>query len=281
VRQDVSGPDQPTCPVAFRVDLERCVVVVDVHVPAEDVTIFEGRPGTEVRLIPGGSHCAMNKTDELSTSRTWQASGRQAGDRSRTGRDPPGRRLGVRPRDVRHILQTHLDLDHVGGLSDFPWASVRVHPGELEAARARQGVRARGPYRPAMWSRDPKWRTYSEQGEEWNGFGAVRQLDGLPAEILAIPLFGHTRGHCGIAVESASGWVFDAGDAFFGPREVHGQRRARAPRVRLFEAIVTTDRPQRVANQDRLRRLTAEHPEIDVFSAHDPTHPAIPAHAGP
>jgi glyoxylase-like metal-dependent hydrolase (beta-lactamase superfamily II) len=59
-------------------------------------------------------------------------------------------------------------------------------------------------------------------------------------------------------------------DAFFDPREVHGPRRVCAPRIRLFEAAVTTNWRQRVANARRLRRLTAEHPEIDVFCAHDP-----------
>src|SRR5262245_48255579 len=29
-------------------------------------------------------------------------------------------RLGFDPRDVRHIVPTHLDLDHAGGLPDFP-----------------------------------------------------------------------------------------------------------------------------------------------------------------
>jgi esterase FrsA len=37
----------------------------DVHVPVADVTIFEGRPTTHVHLIPGGTHCAMNKLDQL------------------------------------------------------------------------------------------------------------------------------------------------------------------------------------------------------------------------
>ncbi len=52
--------------------------------------------------------------------------------------------LGFDRRDVRHIVQTHLDLDHVGGLSDFPWAAVHVHEAELAAAMARWGARARG-----------------------------------------------------------------------------------------------------------------------------------------
>lgn len=183
--------------------------------------------------------------------------------------------LGFDPRDVRHIVQTHLDLDHVGGLSDFPWAAVHVHEAELAAATARKCARARGPYRPPRWAHGPKWQTYSEQGEPWCGFGAVRVLAGLPEQIIAIPLFGHMRGHCGIAVQTAQGWLLDAGDAFYEAREVHGPRRACTARVRLFEAIVTTSRPQRIANQDRLRRLTAERPDIEMFSAHDPTGPAL------
>jgi glyoxylase-like metal-dependent hydrolase (beta-lactamase superfamily II) len=178
--------------------------------------------------------------------------------------------LGFDPHDVQHIVLTHLDPDHSGGLSDFPWATVHVHEAELAAAMTRNGARARGRYRPAMWSHHPRWRAYSERGESWYGLGAVRVLAGLPEQIIAIPLFGHTHGHCGIAVKTASGWLLHAGDAFFDPREVHGPKRVCAPRVRLFEAMVTTSRPQRVANQDRLRRLTAERPEIEVFSAHDP-----------
>jgi glyoxylase-like metal-dependent hydrolase (beta-lactamase superfamily II)/uncharacterized protein YndB with AHSA1/START domain len=100
--------------------------------------------------------------------------------------------LGFDPRDVRHIAQTHLDLDHVGGLSDFPWAAVHVHRAELAAALARRGPRGRARYRPPMWSHGPRWRTYSEQGDPWYGFGAVRSLAGLPGQILAVPLIGHT-----------------------------------------------------------------------------------------
>ena len=40
---------------------------------------------------------------------------------------------------------------------------------------------------------------------------------------------------------------------------------------------MTGIRWQRVANAGRLRRLTAEHPEIDVFCAHDPAPVASPS----
>ena len=112
---------------------------------------------------------------------------------------------------MRHVVQTHLDLDHVGGLSDFPWASVHVHDVELRAAFARRGVRGRGRYRPLMWAHQPKWETYRHVGwSPGSGFEAVRYRRGLPPEILFLPLFGHTHGHCGVAVQTTDGWLLDA-----------------------------------------------------------------------
>ena len=35
--------------------------------------------------------------------------------------------LGYAPGDVRHLLLTHLDRDHAGGMADFPSAKVHVH----------------------------------------------------------------------------------------------------------------------------------------------------------
>lgn len=45
-------------------------------------------------------------------------------------------RLGYAPADVRHIILTHLDVDHCGGLPDFPRAEVHVLAAELAAAVA-------------------------------------------------------------------------------------------------------------------------------------------------
>ncbi|WP_313619208.1 MBL fold metallo-hydrolase [Pantoea septica] len=36
--------------------------------------------------------------------------------------------LGFKPEDVRHIILTHLDFDHAGGISDFPQARVHLLP---------------------------------------------------------------------------------------------------------------------------------------------------------
>lgn len=179
-------------------------------------------------------------------------------------------RLGYDPKDVRHIVQTHLDLDHVGGLSDFPDAQVHVHATELKAATARKGVKARGRYRPPMWAHGPKWVTYETGGEMWHGFETVRGLTGLPEDILMVPLFGHTHGHVGIAVNTTSGWVLAAGDAYFDHREVKRPARQCAPGPALFQLVVTTEYRARRENQDRLRSLHADHPEIAMYAAHNP-----------
>ncbi|MEV6135587.1 MBL fold metallo-hydrolase [Nocardia sp. NPDC051990] len=41
--------------------------------------------------------------------------------------------LGFAREDVRDIIVTHLDLDHAGGLADFPEATVHVYSAELDA----------------------------------------------------------------------------------------------------------------------------------------------------
>src|SRR3954471_12182880 len=42
-------------------------------------------------------------------------------------------RLGFSPADVRHIILTHLDFDHAGGLEDFPNATVHLLDAEYSA----------------------------------------------------------------------------------------------------------------------------------------------------
>ena len=129
--------------------------------------------------------------------------------------------LGLDPHDVRHIVQTHLDLDHVGGLSDFPWATVHVHATELQAATDRKTFRDRERYPPAFWAHGPHWHTYSTKGEPWFGFESVRGLVGLPEDIFFVPLPGHTMGHCGVVLDTTAGLVLAAGDAFYDRREVN------------------------------------------------------------
>lgn len=179
--------------------------------------------------------------------------------------------LGYSARDVRHIVLTHLDFDHAGGLEDFPHAKVHVMEVEREAAeKKRQGFIAKRRYRPAQWDGVRDWRTYGPaSGEKWFGFDAVRDLDGLPPEILMVPLPGHTWGHSGIAVETPTGWVLNAGDAYFYRRELDADRRRCTPGLRFYQRLMDTDREQRFANQERLRELKRREAGMTIFCSHD------------
>jgi glyoxylase-like metal-dependent hydrolase (beta-lactamase superfamily II) len=180
--------------------------------------------------------------------------------------------LGFSPDDVRHIIVTHLDVDHAGGLRDFPRARVHVYETEYRTAVAADLGPRPSRYSPVQWSHGPNWIVHgSSVADRWFGFEAVRELEGLPPEILLVPLAGHTRGHAGVAVQAGSRWLLHAGDAYF----FHGQMDPGEPRcpptLSIFESLVTTDRPARRRNQARLRELVRGHgDEVEVFSAHDP-----------
>ncbi|RKH08938.1 MBL fold metallo-hydrolase [Corallococcus praedator] len=178
-------------------------------------------------------------------------------------------RLGFKREDVRHIVPTHLDLDHVGGLVDFPEAQVHVFGDEHAAAMVPPGPKEKFGYKPVQWAHGPKWSRYAVDGERWFGFEAVRVIPGLDAEVLLVPLVGHTAGHCGVAVKGPGGWVLHAGDAYFNHREVDPV----APRspwgTALFQRLKSVDNAARLANQERLRGLVRTHgAEVTVFSAH-------------
>ncbi|HXU73182.1 MAG TPA: MBL fold metallo-hydrolase [Polyangia bacterium] len=180
--------------------------------------------------------------------------------------------LGFAPKDVRHVVVTHLDLDHAGGLADFPDAAVHVSVAEHDAAMNRRTARERNRYRPPHWAHGPKWAIYTPGGERWNGFDGVRALDGLPPEILRVPLVGHTRGHHGIAIRRAgdAGWMLHAGDAYFHHGEMETTPRCPLP-LRAFQKLVAIDDESRLANQSRLRTLARDAlANVTVFSAHDP-----------
>jgi glyoxylase-like metal-dependent hydrolase (beta-lactamase superfamily II) len=180
--------------------------------------------------------------------------------------------LGYSPPDVRHIILTHLDFDHAGGIEDFPHARVHVMEAERDAAeRKRRGFIAKRRYRPAQWDEVRDWSTYgSSGGEHWLGFDGVRQLDGLPPEILMVPMPGHTWGHAGVAVHSDHGWVLNAGDAYFYRRELDRDRRRCTPGLRFYQTMMEVDRRQRLGNQLRLRQLKNDDlAQVKIFCSHD------------
>ena len=179
-------------------------------------------------------------------------------------------RLGFDTRDVRHIVLTHLDFDHAGGLDDFPHARVHLMTRERDAALAQHTWMDRQRFRPQQWSTRGQWRTYdSTSGAAWMGLECVHDLHGLPPEILLVPLPGHTFGHAAVAVRTPERWLLLAGDAYFYHREMDPQPYC-TPGLRFYQWMLEKDRTARLHNQQRLRALRQQHgAEVEVFCSHD------------
>jgi glyoxylase-like metal-dependent hydrolase (beta-lactamase superfamily II) len=181
------------------------------------------------------------------------------------------RELGFDPHDVRHIITTHLDLDHAGGLPDFPEAEVHLLGLELEAAMS-PSWRDRPRYVAAHWAHGPRWVEHAAGGEQWHGFDSVRILPDSDAEILLIPLIGHSRGHTGVAVRRGDGWLLHCGDSFFHHGEVSTPPHC-PPGMAAFAAFDQVDGAARRGNVERLRELAARHgEEVELICSHDPAY---------
>lgn len=179
-------------------------------------------------------------------------------------------RLGFTAEDVTHIVLTHLDFDHAGGLADFPYAKVHVLRSELEASLHPNNWMDRNRYRKDEINSKFNWETYESQGEKWLGFECVRNLQGLPPEILLVPLQGHSRGHCGIAIDTRDGWLLHAGDAYFYRGEMDLNDYHCTLGLRLFQDFMDEDYSLRIWNQKRLRKLNIEQGgNVKIFCSHD------------
>jgi glyoxylase-like metal-dependent hydrolase (beta-lactamase superfamily II) len=180
-------------------------------------------------------------------------------------------RMGFKPEDVRHIVLTHLDFDHAGGIDDFPNATVHLLAREYEAALHVRNLMDIARYRPPQWRRPSQWLKYEPGGETWFGFDGVREMTGLPPEILLVPLVGHTRGHCGVAIRQDSGkWLLHAGDAYFYREEMNTARPRCTPGLRAYQRMMDVDHEARIWNQGRLRELLRQQGKnVRIVSAHD------------
>jgi glyoxylase-like metal-dependent hydrolase (beta-lactamase superfamily II) len=181
------------------------------------------------------------------------------------------KRLGFRRADVRHVLPTHLDLDHAGGLPDFPEATVHIFEPEHAAAMRRATFLERARYKPVHWAHGPRWLTHALEGDQWLGFDAVRAIPGVGPEVLLVPLVGHTRGHSGVAVKVGDRWILHAGDAYFNFREMDPVHPSCPSALAAFQRIAAISNKKRLENQARLRELARTHAgDIDVICAHCP-----------
>jgi len=159
-------------------------------------------------------------------------------------------RLGYKPEDVRHIIQTHLHLDHAGGLSDFPGAQVHVLKAEYDHVMSHRGWE----YRPEHWAHKPSWVLHKTKGEKWYDFSA-KKLEGFKPEIWLVPLTGHTPGHMAVAIQQGQSWVMHGGDAV--PFD-----------MKVDEVPEWITKKLLGPHLPRIRDFMKSHPEVKIVGSH-------------
>lgn len=181
------------------------------------------------------------------------------------------RRLGFEPSDVRHIIVTHFDADHVGGLADFPWAQVHLTDAEAFAALHPKTLVEKQRYLPAGYAHGPVLVEHSPAASEsWRGFPGAKELTEIADGIVLISLPGHTRGHAAVAVDAGDRWILHVGDSFYHHGQLDGS--GTAPRaLTMMERSVAFDWKKVQANHQRLSELwAAGEPDLLLVNAHDP-----------
>jgi glyoxylase-like metal-dependent hydrolase (beta-lactamase superfamily II) len=179
--------------------------------------------------------------------------------------------MGLKRDDVRHIIITHLDMDHAGGLSDFPAAQIHITAAEARGAIWAPSRREKIRYRSAQWAHTTNIVEHEPHGERWRGFAAAKELTEISPGIALVSLPGHTRGHACVAVDAGHRWVLHAGDAFYHYGTLDG--RTPVPRaLTAMESLVAFDRKTVLANHARLAELyQRKDPDLLIVCAHDPT----------
>ncbi len=169
-------------------------------------------------------------------------------------------KLGFDPNKVTDCIISHLDNDHIGGLADFPKATVHISIEELENFNSDNPR-----YLKLPLAHNPTIKTYEKSDYEWFGFEARKIIADIETEIFLVPLWGHTLGHCGVALKISNKWLFYVGDAYYMKIELTDEKHP----VNELAKMRADDNNLRIATLDRIRKLVKDHQEIEVFGYHD------------
>lgn len=169
-------------------------------------------------------------------------------------------KLDLNPEKVTDCVISHLDNDHIGGLADFPNATVHIGIEEYENFNS-----GNPRYLKIPLAHNPTIKTYEKSDFNWFGFEARKVITNTETEIFLVPLFGHTLGHCGVAIKTNNKWMFYIADAYYMRVELNDSHHP----VNQLAKMRADNNDLRLESLDKIRNLINEHPEIEVFGYHD------------
>jgi len=178
---------------------------------------------------------------------------------------------GFRPQDIDTIIISHFHADHLGGIKDFPDATIIASQNAFDAAQALSPIQAvKTGFIPDLIPDDFKHRL-----SPMEQIPTVPVLDYLPGfqngwdllgdgSVLAVPLPGHAKDQFGIYFQDAEhGETFLVADAAWSSRAI---RENRMPSTLAYSAFDSGRDYDLVMG--KLHHLTRTRPEVKIIPSH-------------
>lgn len=121
---------------------------------------------------------------------------------------PQMRAKGLDPDDVRLVIVSHLDWDHVGGIGHFPNAEVLVHRPEFEFSSTFQGKMR---YQPKLWPSGFSPTLFDLDPEPYGPFAQSKAVTDR-GDVRLVPIPGHSVAQVATIIRTKGSTLFFGAD---------------------------------------------------------------------